>query len=550
MLLGSQLYSQINQQWVTRYDGLADSMDVATAMAVDNTGNVYVTGYSVGIGTLFDYVTIKYSTGGTPLWTARYNGPANLIDEANAIAIDDSGNVYVTGFSFGLTSMQDYATVKYNANGVQQWVQRYDGPGSSDDEATAIAIDNAGNIIVTGFSRSTSLPGSEDYATIKYTPGGVQQWVSRFNGSGNYTDKATGLITDNSGNIYVTGSSMSSSLPGSEDFATVKYNSSGVQQWAVTYNGPGNSEDIPYAITKDSHNNILVTGSSRNSSVPGSEDYATVKYDPSGNQKWVKRYDGPGNNEDRAFGIATDNQDNVFVTGSSRSTSAPGSEDYATLKYDSSGNQRWVSRYNGPGNNEDKAFGIATDNTGSVYVTGSSRSDSVPGSEDYATVKYDTSGSQQWAARYNGTGNNTDRPYAIVVDNSDNVYVTGSSRSSQAPGSEDYATIKYSPPDAIKIISTTVPSEYNLEQNYPNPFNPSTNIRIDIAYNSFVTLTVYNILGQRVTSLVNSDLQPGKYEVSWDAESLPSGIYFYRLTSQAKNNSSSFIMSKKMLMVK
>ena len=103
------------------------------------------------------------------VWVARYNGPGNAGDTAWAVAVDASGNVYVTGYSTGSSSGFDYATIKYNSSGTQQWVDRYNGPGNGNDEIVspgAIAIDGSGNAYVTG--ESTNLNGDYDYATIKY----------------------------------------------------------------------------------------------------------------------------------------------------------------------------------------------------------------------------------------------------------------------------------------------------------------------------------------------------------------------------------------------
>ena len=157
------------EQWVQRYNGPSSSYDAATAIKVNGAGNVYVTGFSSTSESYYDYATIKYSAAGQQQWVARYNGPpGNDIDEAAAIAIDDSGNVYVTGKSIGTDTVFDFATVKYDSGGQEDWVVRYNGPGNEIDQAVGIAVDGSGNVYVTGSSYGD---GNSDYTTIKYVEG-------------------------------------------------------------------------------------------------------------------------------------------------------------------------------------------------------------------------------------------------------------------------------------------------------------------------------------------------------------------------------------------
>ena len=111
------------RQWLARYNGPTGGTDQAKALAIDNGGNVYVTGYSWGI--YYDYATIKYDPKGNQLWVARYNGPADGNDCACAITIDKKGKIYVTGYSYSNGTDYDYATIKYNADGNEVWVARY-----------------------------------------------------------------------------------------------------------------------------------------------------------------------------------------------------------------------------------------------------------------------------------------------------------------------------------------------------------------------------------------------------------------------------------------
>jgi len=422
------------QRWVVRYNGPANGDDNTYALAVDSSGNAYVTGYSIGSGTGSDYTTIKYDPEGNQLWLARYNGPASGGDNANALILDNSGNVYVTGESPANSTGYDYATIKYDPNGNQLWVARYNGPGNDYDAAYSLVVDSFCNVYVTGRSIGSGTV-YYDYATVKYDPNGNQLWAARYNGPGNNYDHAYDMAIDNSGNVYITGRSDGSGT--SSDYATIKYDPNGNQLWVARYNGPGNTNDYAYALVVDDSGNVYVTGYSYGSGT--GSDYATVKYDPNGNELWVARYNGPVNGNDKANSLTLDNSGNIYVTGDSYGGVATGN-DYATIKYDPNGNQLWATRYNGSASKSDSAGSIAVDDLGNVYVTGES-ANATP-NYDYATVKYDPNGNQLWAARYNGLANNYDAACDLSVDSFGNVYVTGDSYGGSGTG-EDYATIKY-----------------------------------------------------------------------------------------------------------
>lgn len=454
--------AQINIQWQTRYSSAGTNIDRAEDMAMDAAGNVYVTGLGQGVSGNFDYVTIKYDAVGTEIWRTEYNGAGNSLDEAHAVAVDPSGNVYVTGWSYGGAGTgYDYATVKYNSTGVQQWASRYTNVAGGTDEAWDIDVDNAGNVFVTGSSDGAGTNSAA--TTVSYNSAGVQQYANRFEGAGSSIDAGFAIYVDSlTGTAYVTGYTFQSAAA-DFDYITLKYNLAGVQQWATQYNSPDGNYDEARAIALDALGNVYVTGYSQ-TLVLTNYDYATVKYNSAGVQQWQVRYNGTGNDYDRANAIALDAAGNVYVTGKSVGVGST-AEDAFTIKYDNSGVSQWTARYNGAANGYDEAKALAVDTSGNVYITGYSYSSG--SNNDYLTIKYDAAGTQEWITRYNGTANNTDQAAAIAVDAIGNVFITGLSKG--AGSNEDFETIKYCQLKSDAGADTTICNGSSVQLNASAP---------------------------------------------------------------------------------
>jgi hypothetical protein len=441
------------QAWIQRYNGPGNNTDVAQAVAVDGSNRVIVTGYSYGGSSGSDYATIQYSSAGVPLWTNRYNGPGNGSDSAVAVAVDASNNVIVTGVSQVVTN-DDYATIKYSSAGVPLWTNRFNNAGDTDDEARAVAVDRNNNVIVTGRA-------GNDYVTIQYSSAGVPLWTNRYNGPANGWDEPSAMAVDGSNNVIVTGRSPGNGV--GDDYVTIKYSSSGVPLWTNRYDGPLNSFDWPSALVVDGSNNVIVTG--RSVAGVGYYNFGTIKYSSAGVPLWTNYLRDPAGTPAYANAIAVDRDNNVFVTGY---WFAGLYEDFATVAYSSAGAPLWTNRYNGPANDSDIARSVVVDDNNNVIVTGLSGG-------DFATIKYSNAGIPLWTNRYNGPGNGGDSPFAMAMDRSGDLIVTG--QSDGVGTGFDYATIKFlSPP----VITDTRMSNgiYQVQLRRPNAvvIEASTNL--------------------------------------------------------------------------
>jgi hypothetical protein len=272
-----------SRPWVRRY-GPEKVGGSAMAVASPGNGRVYVTGSVFGGSrTAGDYATVAYSSGaGKQLWVKRYNGPASSEDRASAMAVSpDRSKVFVTGLSYHTRSIdtvnEDYATVAYSAvTGRQLWVKRYDGPYRTHSaEANSVSVSPAGGCTSPGPARGR--PGNLTGIT---PPSPTPRPPERSCGSGATArparvDVARMVASPGNGKVYVTGTSYNTAR--GTDFATVAYNAAtGARLWVSRYNGPARGEDYAEALAvSPDRAKIFVTGTT------GAElgsDYATIAY--------------------------------------------------------------------------------------------------------------------------------------------------------------------------------------------------------------------------------------------------------------------------------
>lgn len=402
-------------QWAKSAGG--SNTDEANAIAVDASGNTYVTGYfsstitTIGSytltnsGTYSDVFIAKYNPSGTCLW-AKSGKLGRSNDFGQSVCVDGNGGVYVTGgfesdtIIFGTDTLKnahpgqnyyDVFVVKYNANGTVAWAQSMTGGWGWSISADTIAGGNVyvtgqytpgvlvagnylntGNMFVVGYEKATGTPA------ISYCAD---------------NDGGNGIAADGSGNVYVTGSFSGATAHfgtytlnrvGAKDFYLVKYDNTGTVLWATS--AGGSSDDVGQSVAVDANGNAFVAGYFHSASMSvgtytltnaGNDDAFIAKYDAGGNVLWAKCAGGSLN--DRALSIATDNNGNAYVTGYVISTSitfggytvnnvASNDEYIFIAKYDAAGNAHWAIGAGGSTVNESR--GIAADNSGNIFIAG------------------------------------------------------------------------------------------------------------------------------------------------------------------------------------
>ena len=398
-------------------DTRADKQE-AKAMAVDSDGNIILVGYTGSNGN--DYFVTKYKADGSGLaWNPITFGGSGA-DVATAVVVDTAKDIIVTGYTWNGTDY-DVHTVKYSGvDGSVLWQHTFDdGTANGNDMAVAVAVDGSNNIYVAG----TSANGTrrDDFLIIKYpSAGNTPTWQELYDDI-DYPDNDNRILALAVGSDGIAVTGYSSKGGADFDILTRKYgfDKSFVRQWR--HSSTGSADDRGLAVRLDSAGNVIVAGYVAVSA--SNTDMYTVKYDPASTTPiWAKTYGGNGIDEPRAVWL--DNAGEVYVTG--YTTTLSGNQDYVTLRYASApaDNPVWQTVFDAGNGATDIPFAITGDNAadGGVFVTGYTN---VTGNENFLTLKYrkDT-GAILWQKSWNGSGNKHDRPIGIGL-HSRNVCVAG-----------------------------------------------------------------------------------------------------------------------------
>jgi len=497
--------------WAIIPDGTPLGNDFGNCIKVDEAGNYYVTGSFtcmanfdksgsftwLGSAGGSDAFLAKYTTGGKCVWGMNLGGP--LDDRGNSIALDSTGNIYITGnFSgtadfdpsaatYNLTSAggTDIFIAKYNSSGNFIWAISMGGP--LDDSSASITVDKSGNSYITGsyegtadFDPSASTffqtsYGITDLFIAKYNPFGHFIWAQ---GKGNNDfDMGNAIALDANANVYVTGSfsgtvqfdktylsnTLSSHDPTLSDLFIAKYDSSGTYKWA--HSAGGLDADAGTSLVVDGKSNVFVTGWNAFDYISGSQIYI-AEYNQSGVNVWTNVLLATGGSG-MGLGIALDAGDNVFVSGLLQNQNTD---------FDPSAN-------------------VAKLGTGSSFI-----------------ANYDASGKYLQGISQPAYLN------SIVIDHSNNIYLTGYTNfATHSPTAHNDIIIESykSSPVGIEFINDTRESLLTV---YPNPNNGSFTIKTQ----KDVIIKIINGLGQ----LIDQVKLDGANNWEYSTGGFSSGIYF------------------------
>ena len=428
------------EAWVHRFDPDASSTQAGTAVAFDQNGNVFVTGYTFINSDAEAFYTAKYDgLTGRALWEKIFDS-GNGSDVPHAIVVDSAGNAIVTGSSISPIGGPDYYTIKYDgATGNVLWQKRYDGPINGLDEAVAVAVDAADNVIVAG--RSTQ--ANDDIYLIRYAAAtGTQTGQFRFTGPQTRPDYPTDMAIDAAGNPVVVG--VTTNANGDADIYVAKINlTTETAIWTRTISSTGSLDDEGKGVAIDNAGNVVVTGILSNSD--NTHGFLTRKYTSAGAFVWDQTFASPVSDFNGPVDVGVDSAGNAFVTGTS--TLDNFRVTFYTAKYAAAnGAIVWETRSELASDEtqlqNDVATGLVVDGSGNVVVTGLSLNVNVD--DDYYTVKYSgADGHILWQDHRNGdNASGQDRPAALAIDIGGNVAVTGISKKADGPYFQNL-TVKY-----------------------------------------------------------------------------------------------------------
>jgi len=396
--------------WQSIFDGNKGGLDVPVAITVDFNGNIILTGFTY-TGTNVAYLTLKYNENGTLLWSATDdNFIADTWNEPSAIAVDQAGNIAVTGFGGNENFWQCYYTLKYNPEGTLVWKQRYQDSTIMDVNSIArdITFDIDGNCYVTG-TFNTNQP---KIGTIKYNPSGGVNWVQTYSDTTDFTN-AYDVRVVGTNTIYVAGRHQGDWV--NDGLVLISYQADGTQNWVRETDNQVEIRAMHF--TLDANNLPVIAGIGYDENL--SDDRIRIlKYSADGytlkETSYLKPY-SPTSGFISFVGMGLDSTDNIYITSNMYYTSKGSVFEMFKLPFDSL-NPEWNTIYSNKGSSNTEMLFAVSDENSNTFVTG--RYGTIENDQyitNYILVKYNNQGKVDWEKVFNpGNGNESNGIIARV----------------------------------------------------------------------------------------------------------------------------------------
>lgn len=359
----------IGVAWIAQTPGGGDCR-----LHVDRQGNAYVGGNSQ---------VVKFDPNGQRLWVAPFTRPGGAyggMGWVTALTVDEAGNVYVTGYSAPEPFDYDCMTIKLDAHGNRLWTAHYGLGDFSSDTAVAVGLDHDGNVYVGGTEGDNTAHST--IVILKYNSAGSQLWEARYQGVYTMT-YCRALKVSSVGEVAVIG--IGNSQYTYQDWIILKYTSEGLPLWGATFGAP-DGDDQPEALVTDASGGVFVTGFSWTNY---QYQCTTIAYSARGRPQWVVSDFDPTNTSYGGHAIALDSLGNIVITATGDGGDSEELRGFATFKYDPFGRLLWSTRFQGTHHG---GSGFALDAEDNVYLTAALGADSYAAQP--VTIKYNSNGRQ------------------------------------------------------------------------------------------------------------------------------------------------------------
>jgi len=468
------------------------------------------------------------------LWTKTIGGSG--LDQGFYVQQTSDSDYIMCGYtaSFG-TGTFDVYLIKTDTFGDTLWTRTFG--GGFVDEARTVRQTSDGGYILSGSTQSFGAGGFDLYL-IKTNEDGDTLWTRTFGGSLN--DFGPYLQQTSDGGYVVAGETQSSGA-GSRDVWLLRIDDSGDTLWTKTFGG--SSSDVGYSVQQTSDSGYIISGSTQSFGA-GNRDVWLIRTNATGDALWTRTFGGAG--EDVGYSVQQTTDGGYIITGETQSFGA-GSFDVYLIKTDAAGDTLWTKTFGG--SSSEIGYAVQQTTEGGYIITGETQSFGA-GSRDVYLIRTNAAGDSLWTRTFGG--GDFDESFSVQQTVDGGYIICGYTRSFGVGSSDVWlikiaadATTNYEAPEAVI-------TDYRLFQNYPNPFNPTTRIEYALPAQSYVVLTVYNMLGQRVKTLVDEIQSPGLKSISFNGSGLASGVYLYRLQSRQIDGgqSGSFVQTRKLILLR